>query len=167
MPNLLGPNSSLGGKPAMMVAMFGRSVGVGVMVGVSVGVGKGVTFGSVGVVLGVRVGPNCRNTSVSLSTAAPGVQVAGTFPVGVAEGTLANSTRVGRAASPAIPWQADKMMMIIRHKRQNQTFGLAILCNPITVTSITTAVISVNHLTVPSNIKERLQKPGFSVAENA
>jgi hypothetical protein len=100
---LLGPNSSLGGKPAMMVAIFGRSVGVGVMVGVSVEVGDGVTLGRVGVKLGVRVGPSCRYISVSLTASGPGVQVGGTFPVGVAEGTLANSTRVGRAACPTTP----------------------------------------------------------------
>ena len=90
----------------MIVAIFGHLVGVGVIVGVSVTVGNGVTWGRVGVVLGVSVGPNGLNSSGALSTAAPGVQVGGTAPVAVAEGMLANSARVGNTACPGRLWQA-------------------------------------------------------------
>jgi hypothetical protein len=146
-----------------MVAIFVRGVSVGVIVGVLVTVGLGVAVGSVGVALGVSVGPSSRNNSVSRTAAASSVHVGGTSPVAVGNGRLAISTWVGTTAWPGTPWQAAKMRMNTGQIRENRPFVRAILCNLITVTRITTAVIPVNHPTVLSHAKELLYQSRYEI----
>ena len=89
---------------------------MGVMVGVGVTVGRGVLVGKMGVMLGVREGPNVAIAAIRASGACGGC--------GVQVGGKALSARVGMTAATALVgtavscWQAvDKKMM--EHSRRN------------------------------------------------